>query len=63
MEAENWEKRLSYFPEAEQMDEARFAEIEGLKLEEGSVHPCIKIRINDEWHYLFFQVNDEVKKC
>jgi hypothetical protein len=35
----------------------------GLKLEEGSVHPCIKIRINDEWHYLFFQVNDEVKKC
>ncbi|EHK00648.1 hypothetical protein HRED_03147, partial [Candidatus Haloredivivus sp. G17] len=35
------------------IDEARFAEIEGLKLEEGSVHPCIKIRINDEWHYHF----------
>jgi hypothetical protein len=59
----DWENILSEYPEEKIIDEARFAEIEGLKLEEGSVHPCIKLRIEDEWHYLFFQVNDEVKKC
>lgn len=59
----DWENILSEYPEEKIIDEAQFSEITGLKLEEGSVHPCIKVQIDEEWYHLFFQVNDEVKKC
>jgi hypothetical protein len=59
----DWENILSEYPEEKILDEGRFSEITGLKLEEGSVNPCIKVQIDDEWHYLFFQVNDPVKKA
>lgn|GEM_PF-480449 len=61
--AGDWENILSEYPEEKMVDEARFAEIEGIKLEQGSIHPCIKLKIGDDWQYLFFQVNDRVKNC
>lgn len=59
-----WENILDQYPDEKIVDGAEFSEITGLKLEEGSVNPCIKVQINDnEWKYLFFQVNDPVKKA
>lgn len=58
-----WENILSEYPEEKIIDEAKFSKITGLKLEEGSVNPCIKVQIEDEWNYLFFQVNDEIRSC
>ncbi len=59
-----WENILDQYPDEKIVDGAEFSEITGLKLEEGSVNPCIKVQINDnEWKYLFFQVNDPIQKA
>jgi len=59
----DWENILQQYPDEKILDKATYSEIEGLKLETGSIHPCIKVKIDDEWNYLFFQVNDPVEKC
>lgn len=59
----DWENILQEYPEEKILDEVDYSQITGLKLEEGSINPCIKVQINDEeWKYLFFQVNDPVDK-
>ncbi|MFO7793885.1 MAG: hypothetical protein R6V35_02805 [Candidatus Nanohaloarchaea archaeon] len=59
-----WENILDQYPDEKIIDGAEFSEITGLKLEEGSVNPCIKVQIDDEeWKHLFFQVNDPVQKA
>jgi hypothetical protein len=61
----DWENILEEYPEEKIIDEAHFKDITGLKLEKdgGSINPCIKIQIdNEEWKYLFFQVNDPIQK-
>ena len=60
----DWENILNEYPEEKIVDQMDYSQITGLKLEEGSINPCIKVQINDkEWKYLFFQVNDPVKKA
>ena len=60
----DWENILNEYPEEKILDQMDFSQITGLKLEEGSINPCIKVQINDdEWKYLFFQVNDPVEKA
>ncbi len=59
-----WENILEQYPDEKILDKAHFNDITGLKLETGSVHPCIKVQLNNnDWHFLFFQVNDPVEKC
>ena len=58
----NWENILSEYPEEKIIDRAKYSEITGIRLEKGSVNPCIKIQIDEDWKYLFFQVNDPVKR-
>jgi len=58
----DWENILDHYPEQKIIDSAQFSEVEGLKMQQGSVHPCIKIKINDDWKHLFFEATDPVEK-
>jgi len=58
----DWENILSHYPEQKIIDSAQFSKIQDLKMQEGSIHPCVKIKSRDEWNYLFFEAADPVKK-
>jgi len=58
----DWENILDHYPEEKIVDSAKYSEIEGLELEHGSIHPCIKVKISGEWKHLFFEATDPVEK-
>jgi len=58
----DWENILNHYPQQKIIDAADYSEIQDLKIQHGSIHPCIKIKINDEWKYLFFEAADPVQK-
>lgn len=59
----NWENILEKYPEQKIIDQAHYSQITGLKLQTGSIHPCIKIQNDNNWKYLFLQINDPIRKC
>lgn len=62
-DSEEWERIKENFSEEKLIDGADFEDIEYGKLEDGSIYPNIKLKIDGEWKRMFFHVGDDVKEC
>ncbi|MFB6192965.1 MAG: hypothetical protein ABEK00_01840 [Candidatus Nanohaloarchaea archaeon] len=59
-DSEDWENIKENFPEEKLVDRASFNDIDQIKLEENSVYPNVKLKIDGEWKRLFMHVGDNI---
>lgn len=61
-DSDDWEQIKDHFPEQKLLDKVHFSDIQDTKILHGSVFPNIEIKIDDEWHRMFFHIGDPVDK-
>jgi len=62
-DSEDWEQIKSHFPERKLVDKIHFSEIEDTKIIHGSVFPNIELKIDYQWHRMFFHIGDQIEEC
>jgi len=61
--SEDWDKIRENFSDEKLVEFAKYSNIEDMEIEQGSIFPNIRLKIDGDWKRLFFHVGDEVEEC